>query len=222
MIYICGDSFNTSDKDYPGQSWYDKFANLASATTNLSMVCASNLLISLQVDRAIKQKTSFIIVSFTSVTRSEVCYSTDRKKDDLLDRFYSLTSEENTCCDLTSYTIWAPTDARALTKEQQKLVETYNKEFFDLDLAIYRDQIIIEHTLQKLVNSKISFLFDQGGFEHPSYGTVDKKYFTLYDQYRSEYNLWNYVPVRTFRPYFHITDDDITTKIAKYYYSYVK
>lgn len=222
MIYVCGDSFNTSDTDYPGQSWYDKFANLASATTNLSMVCASNLLISLQVDRAIKQKASFIIVSFTSVTRLEVCYTTDRKTDDLLDRFYSLTSEDNTYCDLTCYTIWIPNDARALTKQQQKLIEKYNKEFFDLDLAIYRDQIIIEHTLQKLVNSKIPFLFDQGGFEHLSYGTVAKKYFTLYDQYRSEYNLWNYVPVRTFRPYFHITDTILTDQIAQYYSSKVK
>ena len=222
MIYVCGDSFNTSDTDYPGQSWYDKFSKLTPHTINLSMVCASNLLISLQVDRAIKSIPDFIIVSFTSVTRSEVCYTKDHKTDNLLDRFYSLTDEDNTCCDLTSYTIWAPNDALALTKEQRKLVEKYNKEFFDLDLAIYRDQIIIEHTLQKLVDSKIPFLFDQGGFEHLSYGTVDKKYFTLYDQYRSAYNLWNYVPNRSFKPYFHITDDDITTKIAKYYYSYVR
>jgi hypothetical protein len=221
MIYVCGDSFNTSDTDYPGQSWYDKFANLAGATTNLSIVCASNLLISLQVDCAIKQKASFIIVSFTSVTRSEVCYTTDRKIDNLLDRFYSLTGEDNTCCDLTSYTIWTPNDARALTKEQRKLVEKYNKEFFDLDLAIYKNHIIIDYTLQKLKSSGISFLFDQGGFEHPSYGATTS-YFTEYDQYRSKYNLWDYVPIRTFRPYFHITDTILTDQVAQYYSSKVK
>ena len=222
MIYVCGDSFNTSDKDYPNQSWYDKFSTLVNSVTNLSIVCASNLLISLQVDCAIKQKASFIIVSFTSVTRSEVCYTTDRKTDNLLDRFYSLTCEDNTDRDLTSYTIWAPNHARALTKEQQKLVEKYNKEFFDLDLAIYKDHIIIDHTLQKLKSSGIPFLFDQGGFEHPSYSTANNKYFTEYDQYRSLYNLWDYVPVRSLRPYFHITDPNLNNKIAQYYSSKVK
>jgi hypothetical protein len=221
MIYVCGDSFNTSDKDYSGQSWYDKFSKLTPHSINLSMVCASNLLISLQVDRAIKSTPDFIIVSFTSVTRAEVAF-THKKTQELLDRFYSLTSIKNKLANLTCYTIFGVNTATALSAKQQKLLEQYTKEFFDLDLAIYRDQIIIEHTLQKLVDSEIPFLFDQGGFEHPSYGTVDKKYFTLYDQYRSAYNLWDYMPNRSFRPYFHITDDDITTKIAKYYYSYVK
>ena len=31
MIYVCGDSFNTSDKDYPNQSWYDKFSTLVNS-----------------------------------------------------------------------------------------------------------------------------------------------------------------------------------------------
>ena len=220
--YVCGDSFNTTDADYPGQSWYEKFVNLTdNNVTNLSMVCASNTLISIQVDQAIKQNADYIIVSFTSVTRSEVCYTTDRKKDNLLDRFYSLTRDDNSHCDLTSYTIWSSGDARALTKDQQKLVDRYNKEFFDLDLAIYRDQKIIEHTLQKLLTSKIPFVFDQGGFEHSSYGATSK-YFTEYDQCRSLYNLWDYAPTRSFRPYFHITDVDITNRIAQYYHLYVK
>ena len=56
-----------------------------------------------------------------------MCYTTDRKTDDLLDRFYSLTSGDNTWCDLTCYTIWIPNDARALTKEQQKLWNLYQE-----------------------------------------------------------------------------------------------
>ena len=220
-VYVCGDSFNTSDEDYPGLSWYDKFsAKVTGAVINLSRSCASNLLISLQVDRAIQQQANFIIVGFTSVTRSEVSF---RKPitDNLLDRFYNLNTHNNHLCDLTSYTIWSPKDARALTKDQQNLVKKYNKEFFDLDLAIYKDNIIIEHTLQKLVNSKILFLFDQGGFEHLSYGATNL-YFINYNQYRSEYNLWDYSPTRTHRPYFHLVDPDITDRVADYYYSYVK
>lgn len=217
MIYVCGDSFNTVDQMFKGQSWYEKFSTLVTNVTNLSMVCASNLLISLQVNRAIEKQASYIIVGFTSVTRSEVTYD-NQKTSDLLDRFYSLTEDNNDQCDLTTYSILAPDTAQALTFDQQNLLTKFNEEFFDLNLAIYRDHIIIEHTLYKLKNSGIPFLFDQGGFEHSSYGAT-KKYFTEYDQYRSLFNLWDHANIRTHRPYFHIVDPNITDQIAQYYYS---
>lgn len=220
-VYVCGDSFNTSDKNYPGLSWYDKFsAKITRNVINLSSPCASNLLISLQVERAIQQQANFVIVGFTSVTRSEVSFKPPAT-DNLLDRFYNLTTNDNQLCNLTCYTVWAPEDARALTTHQQQLVSKYNKEFFDLNLAIYKDSIIIDHTLQRLVHSKIPFLFDQGGFEHPSYGATDL-YFINYNQYRSQYNLWDHCHTRGHRPYFHLVDPNITDQVANYYYSYVK
>jgi len=217
MIYICGDSFCTSDKDYPNiQPWHEQLDNVV----NLAQVCASNLLISLQVDRAIKNQASYIIVSFTSVTRSEVKYD-ENTTDDLLDRFYSLTRENNKNCSMTTLTIWSSKDAKALTDQQRQIIDSYNTQFFDLDLAIYKDGLIIESTLQRLVDSQIPFKFDQGGFEHHSYGGVGT-HFTKFDQYRSTLNLWDYANTKEHRPYYHITDNSIHKQVANYYYNEIK
>ena len=217
MIYICGDSFCTSDKDYPEiQPWHEQLANVA----NLAQVCASNLLISLQVDRAIEEQADYIIVSFTSVTRSEVNYTKNKHKD-LLDRFYSLTRENNNDRSMTALTIWSSQDAKALSDEQRQIIDSYNKQFFDLDLAIYKDSLIIESILHRLVDSAIPFTFSQGGFEHPSYGGV-KEYFTKFNQYRSKINLWDYAITKDHRPYFHIIDKSVHKKVANYYYNEIK
>lgn len=209
-IYICGDSFTVDDQYYDHIPWTKQLD-----AVSLGSVCANNQLIALQVDHAIKQQAKFIIVEFTSVTRDIVQY-TDKKQDNLLDRFYSLTEQDNTDKDLTSYTIWSTKTALALTQEQRDQLDSYNKNFFDIDVAIHRDSLIIEATLQKLVDSGIPFLFDQGGFEHPSYGGVGT-YFTKYNQHRSELCLWDYADTRTHRPYYHITDQTVHNNLAKYY-----
>jgi hypothetical protein len=217
MIYICGDSFCTSDNDYPDiQPWHEQLGGVV----NLAQVCASNLLISLQVDRAIKNQASYIIVSFTSVTRSEVKYDENITKD-LLDRFYSLTRENNKNCSMTTLTIWSSKDATALTDQQKQIIDRYNKQFFDLDLAIYKDGLIIESTLQRLVDSQIPFKFNQGGYEHHSYSGVGT-YFTKFDQYRSRLNLWDYANTKEHRPYFHIRDNAVHKQLAEYYYNEIK
>ena len=70
-----------------------------------------------------------------------------------------------------------------------------------------------------MVDSKIPFKFDRGGFEHPSYGNSKNiPYFEKYKEYISGINLWDYPIKRTYRPYFHITDSIITEKISNYYY----
>ena len=198
-VYICGDSFTVDDQDYEYIPW-TKQLNAVS----LGSVCANNQLIALQVEQAVKQQAKFIIVEFTSVTRDIIQFS-DQKQDNLLDRFYSLTEQDNSNKDLTSYTIWATNTALALSQDQRDQLDSYNKNFFDIDVAIHRDRLIIEATLQLLVDSGIPFLFDQGGFEHPSYGGVGT-YFTKYNNHRSELCLWDYADTRTHRPYYHITD----------------
>ena len=96
-----------------------------------------------------------------------------------------------------------------------------NTEFFDLDLAIHRDKLIIEATLQRLVDSGIPFLFDQGGLEHPSYGGVGT-YFIKYNEYRSKHCLWDHANTRDLRPYFHIQDQSIHDMIADYYNNFIQ
>jgi hypothetical protein len=214
-VYICGDSFTVDDKEYDQQPWSKQID-----AVSLGSVCATNQLIALQVEHAIREQASFIIVEFTSVTRDIVQFA-DKKQDSLFDRFYSLTAEDNQNKDLTSYTIWATNNASALTQEQRDQLDSYNKNFFDIDVAIHRDRLIIEATLQQLVDSGIPFLFDQGGFEHSSYGGVGT-YFKKFEQYRSKYCLWDYADTRTFRPYYHITDQSVHDTIAEYYNNFIQ
>lgn len=187
-VYICGDSFYCSDQESTIVPWHEQFER-----TSLAQVCASNLLISLQVEQAIEKQADFIIVGFTSSLRSELMFNGE------LVPFSWLSLDETTPFDQTT-------------------IDNLKQLFDNIDLRteVKRNQLIIEATLQKLVDSNISFSFDQGGFEHKSYGGVGE-YFTKYNQYRARVCLWDHADVRTHRPYFHITNQTIHTQIADYY-----
>lgn len=194
-VYICGDSFCASDSDYPEITpWHEQIKN----STNLSRVCASNLLIAQQTAKAIQSDADFIIVEFTSSLRSELLW-----KGEIVP-FSWLSLDETT-----------PFDDKTLNMLKQKF------EFIDLGTEIERSKLIIEATLQRLVNSNIPFLFDQGGFEHTSYGGAGT-YFTKYNKYRSELCLWDYADKRTHRPYYHIIDQSVHDMIADYYNNFIQ
>lgn len=214
-VYICGDSFASTDEDYPGVSWTEQLGDIIDARiVNLSLVAASNVLINIQVDHAIQQKADFVICLGTTVTRYELKLPESTKHNNLLDRFWSFQRDDNTDRDLMSYSF--------LTIENypvdQKLVREFHTQYFDIDLAIYHNQCIIENTLQKLTDSGIPFLFDQGGFEHKSFGGKPQDYFVKYKNNISEINLWDYaVGKKNLKPYFHFTDPKTHRHIAEYY-----
>ena len=192
-VYVCGDSFCVPDPDY-GACWVDYLAQHRSVH-NLAQVAATNLMISMQVDRAIAEHADFVIVQGTACTRSQTRY-----QGKIVPYSYHTASETTTPFDRTKLSV----------------LKHYYVEFFDLDLAIYENKCIIENTLQKLVDSGIDFLFDQGGFEHASFGGATE-YFTQYSQYRSAVNLWDHAQTRDYRPYYHIVDDAVHRSVAEYY-----
>ena len=147
------------------------------------------------MDQAIQDKAEFVIVHFTSCTRGEKLHA-----GEYVPFSYHTASE-----------ITTPFDQKSL-----RILKEYYTEFFDLDLAIYQNAITIEHTLRKLVQSNRPFRFDQGGFEHASFGGTGG-YFDQYSEYRSEYNLWDHVTARCYRPYYHITDSQLHQQVAEYY-----
>ncbi len=189
MIYICGDSFGVPDPEY-GAGWMDQIG----PTTNLCAVSASNLLIAQQVDRAIAQGAEKLIVLFTSSTRGEK-----------IENGQAIPFSWHTASRITT----------PFSDRQLRILQQYFAEFHDLDLAIYTNQCIIEHTLGVLNRSGIDYTWDQGGFEHPSMG--GHAYFTEYNSTRSELCLWDYARTREYRPYYHITDASIHSDIATYY-----
>lgn len=218
-VYICGDSFASIDADYPGVSWTEQLLNMLDVRiVNLSFVAASNLLISIQVERAIKEQADYIICLGTTVTREELKLPTEQQHTDLLDRFWSF-QNNRPGKDLMSYS-WLTIENYPV---DQALVRKFHTQYFDLDLAIYRNRCIIENTLQKLTDSGIPFLFDQGGFEHRSFGGVDNNYFGKYKNNISAINLWDYaVGKKNLKPYFHFTDPATHKTIAEYYADQIK
>lgn len=219
-VFVCGDSFAKSDPEY-GPCWIDLLAQKISVV-NLSKVCASNLQIALQVQQALDQAAEFVIYLATSSVRQDVVLNQNKSKRQLLDRYIDITTPDFSK-DLVSYS-WASLDETTLfDPDQLNLLRRYHSEFSDLDLAIYNNQLIIEATLHKLRNSGVPFLFDQGGFEHPGFGSSNK-YFEEFDAWRSELNLWNYIagqPIKH-RPYYHIVDPTTHVNIANYYFNAIK
>lgn len=193
QIFICGDSFGVSDPEY-GQCWVDILSEIYSVT-NLSEVCSTNLMISKQVDLAISKSPDFIILLCTSSTRQLVKFNDT----------------------VVPFSIYSIDNTTKFSKNQKDILKRYVSEFFDINTAIYENKCVIENTLQKLVDSGISFLFDQGGFEHPNFDGSNIGYFKKFKTYLSNINLWTYAPSRSYRPYYHITDSSIHKKIANYY-----
>lgn len=222
-VYICGDSFGCSDTEY-GPGWVDKLTKkLQGKTTvvNLSRVCASNTQIGLQVEHAIANQAEYIIYLATSSVRDDVVLNTAHSTNTLLDRFADITTPDP-AKNLTSYSIQSLNDTTLFDTVQMNMLKQYHATFFDIDVAIYRNELIIEGILSKLVASEISFTFDQGGFEHASFSNSKKNYFKTYNEYRSEICVWDYVTKHLkHRPYYHIEDQRIHEEIAEYYYNLI-
>lgn len=209
-IYICGDSFATPDPEY-GPMWADILvARLGPdyTVTNTSSVSASNLLVAVQVNNAIQHQANYIIVVATACTRSEalVCPATEQ---DLMTRFRQQ--------ELVSYSIFRPYRSVLDTKDQNAIYN-FHHQYSDLELNIFRDHTILVGTLYKLEHSGIPYRFDQGGFEHTSFGGR-AGYFEEFDPVRSRYNLWDYGTTKDERPYYHVKELQVHTMIADYYYT---
>jgi hypothetical protein len=179
---------------------------------NLARTGASNLQVSLQVDHAIAESASAVIVNFTSCTRQE--WRTQSSDQSLYQQF----------CDgsLVSYVIPTCTTLRGILQENSiNRVREWYLEFSDLAVEVFKNQCIIERTLYKLQSSNIPWTFSSGGFEHSSFG-VTKKYFEQFEKNHSAMNLWDFAITRSWRPYYHIQDPVIHKQISNYYQSWIK
>jgi hypothetical protein len=139
----------------------------------------------------------------------------------LLDRYINITDPDPTKT-VTSYSVTSLNNTTPFTEDQLTLLKQYHSRFFDLSIAVHQNELVIEGTLSKLVASGIPFTFDQGGFEHPKFAGSKGNYFAVYNNYRSEICLWDYVDeLLIHRPYYHITDLAIHEEIANYYYNLI-
>ena len=230
-IFICGDSFGCPDLGWTIDPWPVLLANQLGAdytVTNLSISCASNLLIRIQVDQAIADQADFVILLGTTCTRSQGrVRDSDQPHTALYDRFVRVgnTNDNAHKRDLACYSIPSLNETCVFDKSDIAVIKDYQYRLFDLDLAIYENQCIIESSLHTLKQHNVPFVFDQGGFENPIFGNVRRTdYFAEFDQHRSQINQWtlsSYLP-NTNMAHFHITDPAVHAQIADYYQTIIE
>ena len=89
-VYICGDSFGCPNLGWPFSPWPELLQTYLGAeyqVINLSICCASNLVIRMQVDRAVENSADFVILQCTASTRSQGQTGASQTNTSLLDRF---------------------------------------------------------------------------------------------------------------------------------------
>jgi len=226
-VYICGDSFGCPDLSWDIDPWPVILARLLGAeytVTNLSISCASNLLIRMQVDRAVAQGADYVIMLATTCTRGQGrVRESGGVHDNIYDRFVRIGSpdSQNIYRDLACYSIPSLDETCVFSAADVRSIRDYHARLFDLDLAIYENQCVIESSLHALARNHIPFVFDQGGFENPIFGNVkSNNYFAEFVQHRSQINQWTLchgLP-KSLRPHLHIVDPDIHKTIAQYFH----
>lgn len=223
-IYICGDSFACRDPDSNITPWIDLLSQHLGkdySVINLSIVCASNFLIRLQADRAIKDQADFIILFCTSSTRGQGRLKPTSINSDILDRFYRIGNTDNHDKDLACYSVHSIDETCVFDHHQMELIQQYHRDVHDLEISIMENRFIIESTLFRLRESKIPFVWDQGGFENPNFGgPKNQNYFPEFRDWRSDKNIWDLAGrTKSHRPYFHIINPQVHQELSEYYYS---
>lgn len=224
-VFICGDSFGCPDLEWSVTPWPKILQQKLIPdwqVKNLSISCSSNLLISLQVDRAIKSQADYVIMLATSCTRFHGKIKDQNQHIALLDRFRRIGQHDpdESTKDLACYSLQSLDATCVFDQATQSIIHQYQKTMFDLDVEIYQNQIIIERNLLQLVRSGVDFVFEQGGFENPCFYTNNKpkKYFSEFDHYRSDIDQWSIAQTLNHSaPHKHILDQATHEKIANYY-----
>mgnify|MGYP003345215135 CR=1 FL=1 len=219
-LYICGDSFCTSDTEY-GDNWSDMLAksipNLE--VVNLSMVAASNYQIYLQVDHALKNNCDYLIYNATGSTRHEFSVRPVELEPDSINRYINIINPTNVGEILCSswVNVWDK-DPVHFTNKEISLIREFFTKFVDLSSMIEKNFIFIKYTLDLISKSNIkSWAWSQGGFEHPTFNPIKDWDFSNYRNNEIKINLWDYYDPTLPRPYFHVTDKDVLQKVCNYY-----
>lgn len=218
-IVVCGDSFNVDDQDYPNIHWTTSLKDFK--LTNLAIPGASNLVIRLQIDRAINLCPDLIVVGFTSSMRTTIKYN-KQLNTNLLDRIYCAPGDKN-LFDIISFPYAGAELYDVLTTNQLSILKDYVAEFVDLDLLRSENYYIIKDALETLVQSKIKFSFSLGGFDHKSFTNNTPFDFSKFLPYQCPINLWDHCSTKKqLRPWYHVVDINIHNRLSEYYKCLIK
>ena len=224
-LYICGDSFCSSDQDY-GDNWSDMLAkdHPELNVINLSTFGASNYLVYLQVKHALDQNCDYLIYHATSSVRQEFVITRDNTTFDKFDRYWNQNTQDpsKTMASLS----WLDPRKGASNFYSNKKIDAINnffKEFIDFNVLVEKNYIFIQYTLQLISKNKNlkNWVWSRGGFEHNSFGSINEWDFDFYADHHCKVNLWDhYDPALALkRPYYHITDKRLLEEVSELYYN---
>jgi hypothetical protein len=207
-VLICGDSFCTTDPDYPGVHWSEILLNHSPdvEVVNLAMGGASNFLILLQLQQGLRLDPDFVILSFTDYSRIEF----DKDSNALpIDLGAAEMSEYFKNRFLTS--------CHHLNDEQSHAVKICRTTLSD-DVEKLKNYSYISLALLTAKQQVKQFCFSFGGFEN--YQTLLCKNYIQDNliEFRNNQlytNLWHHKdPKQLSRPYFHVTNKNVHVLFA--------
>jgi len=217
-LYICGDSFCSTDHEY-GQSWVDHLIKQLPhiSVVNLASPGASNYQIYLQVRHALEQNCQYLIYHATSSIRHEFCLNTQSVDRDSADRYWNRSMPEQKkpmVC-----TSWlTPENSLVLSTEQAQQIKTFYMSFIDLPAEIEKNYLFILSTLQLIQQSNVlNWIWSRGGFEHTKFTNNQSWNFDAYLANECKHNLWDHYDSTQLRPFYHVTDIGIITKVCNDY-----
>jgi len=204
-ILICGDSYCTSDPDYPNLHWSEKILNQSSdyEVCNMAYGGCSNAMIVLQLLQGLPLHPDFVILSFTTDTRYELDKDTNAVPGDL------------TVAELSDY------QKRRFTTnmhENNSIVDRWMVEARSEIFEKLKNYFFICFCLQTLDQRKIPFAFSLGGFEYQQdytaflNSTYVYNFLNDYRQQELKTNLWYFGQKK--KPWFHVDDARIQSLFA--------
>jgi hypothetical protein len=172
-LFICGCSFLSDDTKYPSQpTFLQQFAQRNSFNYHcLARPGATNYMIRLQIDHAIKRKADFIIVGATSSDRLNIVVDQLGWRAPLAIQHFDYNgydcSSEHEFKDqsfIIGDTIANLLEDRYTAIEQttKDAIKSYVAELHDIGLQYHMDLCIVRDGIRKLLDSNIPFIFIPG------------------------------------------------------------
>jgi hypothetical protein len=219
ILFVCGDSFCFPDPDY-GLSWVDLIQKSRPniEIINLSSPGASNYLISLQVQHALKNNCDRIIYHATSSIRQEFSIAQHTATKDSINRYWNLMSKNNKSVVSASW-ISATRYTDELLSDEDQIIKKFFTEYIDLPSMINKNYIFIDYTL-KLLDSflpRSQWAWSPGGFENKKFSDSISWDFANFQDRMCKINLWDDYDNSKMRPYYHVTDPTIHQRVCELY-----
>lgn len=159
------------------------FSEIVAASLNAELQCyaklgASNFVIRLQIDEAIKQNPDLILIGFTSVDRIEVPlnqYHLNKgikniKYSDIhiIPEFYDIATN-TVSAPISNFTINPVHEDENLGAKKITAIKYYSTELYDSELKRQLDFFLAQSALDRLEKLNIPFVFTRGGLTGLSY-----------------------------------------------------